>query len=276
MIATVRIDSKIRYRDVGKGNTIVLLHGYLESLKVWNGIVKGLKDDYRVIAIDLPGQGHSTISKEVQTMEIMAKEVKLVLNNLKVDKCFMIGHSLGGYVSLAFLELFPEMLTGISLFHSSPYSDTEEKKRNRDREIELLKKGKKNMLYSMHMSDIFAKDNVANFAKRIEKLTERAKKTPTEYIISVLKGMKQRPDRSELLKNTKLPVQYVIGAKDNFIPMSILNTLQLPEKSEVVTLKNSGHIGMYEEKEKSIEIIKAFMDKYKVWDLEEELKIEKS
>jgi pimeloyl-ACP methyl ester carboxylesterase len=155
MISTFKIDAKIRYRDVGEGLIVVLLHGYLESLKVWNGIIDELRDSFRIIAPDLPGQGHSTISKDVQTMDSMAEEIKFLLNHLEIEKCFMVGHSMGGYVTLAFLEKYPKMLTGISLFHSSPFADTDEKKENRNREIELLRNGKKNQLYNTHMPKVF-------------------------------------------------------------------------------------------------------------------------
>ncbi len=265
MISTLKVESKIRYKEVGKGDTIVLLHGYLESLKIWNGIAKELKKNYRVIAIDLPGQGHSSISRDIQTMETMAYEVKLVLEHLKVRKCFMIGHSMGGYVTMAFLANYPSMLSGISLFHSTPYADTEEKKTIRDRTIELLKNGKKNQLYSTHFNKIFADDNVEKMQHRIERLKERVEKTPTEYIISVLEGMKLRLDHSELLANTDKAVLYIIGKKDNFIPFNILDNLKLPEKHEILTLENSGHMGMYEEKEKSIEAISKFIVDYKIF-----------
>ena len=261
MISTLKVDSKIRYRDVGKGSVIVLLHGYLESLKVWNGIIEELRSSFRIIAPDLPGHGHSTISRDVQTMDSMAEQLKLVLDNLGIEKCFMVGHSMGGYVALAFLERYPEMLKGISLFHSSPFADTEEKKQERDREIELLSSGKKAQLFSTHMPKVFAPDNVEKHLKKIAKLKERAQKTPQEYIVAVIAGMKERPDRSNILKDTQLPVQYIIGAKDNFIPMEILDKLELPTKSEVVILENSGHIGMYEEKKKSAKAIRAFVGK---------------
>ncbi len=236
-----------------------MLHGYLESLKIWNGIVKDLKKDFRVISIDLPGQGHSSISKEIETMEAMAYEVRLVLDHLKVDKCFMVGHSMGGYVTLAFLDAYPEMIRGISLFHSTPYADTEKKKEMRNKTIELLRNGKKSQLFNAHFSRIFAADNVENMQHRIDKLKERAQKAPVEYIISVLEGMKSRPDRSNLLANTEKAVQYIIGAKDNFIPLSILDSLKLPENSEIITLEKSGHMGMYEEAEKSKLAIRNFI-----------------
>jgi pimeloyl-ACP methyl ester carboxylesterase len=259
MISTLKIDAKIRYRDVGEGPVIVLLHGYLETLKIWNGIVDELRADFRIIAPDLPGHGHSTISEDIQTMELMAKEVKLLLNHLEIEKCFMVGHSMGGYVALAFLELYPDMLLGLSLFHSSPFADTEEKKQSRNKEIELLKKGKKEQLLDFHMRKIFATENTEKHPKKIIKLKERAQKPSTDFIISVIEGMKARKDKTQVLKNTSLPVQYIIGAKDNFIPMSILDKLQLPLLSEVVVLEDSGHAGMYEEKIKSAKVIKDFI-----------------
>ncbi len=261
MISTLKIDSKIRYREVGEGPVIVLLHGYLESLKIWNGIIDELRDNFRIIAPDLPGHGHSTISEDVQTMESMAKEIKLLLNHLKIEKCFMIGHSMGGYVALAFLELYPNMLSGLSLFHSSPFADTEEKKQNRNSEIELLKKGEKEQLLDSHMRKIFATENVEKFPKKIIKLKERAQKPQTDFIISVIEGMKNRTDKTQVLKNTSLPVQYIIGAKDNFISMDILDKIQLPILSEIVVLENSGHMGMYEEKKKSAKVIQDFITK---------------
>jgi len=262
MISTLKVDAKIRYRDVGQGPVIVLLHGYLETLKVWNGIVDELRDDFRIIAPDLPGQGCSAVSSDVQTMDSMAYQIKLVLNNLGIEKCFMVGHSMGGYVALAFLENYPKMLTGLTLFHSSPYADTNEKRMNRDREIVLLKNGKKAQIYNTHMPKIFANDNVEKHQKKIAKLKERAQKTPAENIIAVIEGMKERPERVEVLKKTKLPVQYIIGAKDNFIPMEILEKLNWPLTSEVVVLENSGHIGMYEEKKKAAKVILEFIRRH--------------
>lgn len=261
MISTLKIDSKLRYRDVGNGPVIVFLHGYLESLKIWNGLKDALSGEFRIIAPDLPGQGHSTISEEVQTMESMAYAIKLLLDNLGVEKCFMVGHSLGGYVTLAFLEKYPDKLTGISLFHSSPFADTLEKKKSRDEEIALIKSGKKEQICNMHIPKTFAKENLDNYQRKIEKFKTIAVETPDNNIIAVLEGMKVRPDRSQLLKNTSVPVQYIIGAQDNFIPLSILDKLELPNNSETVIMEYSGHMGMIEEKEKSVQVLRNFVKK---------------
>ncbi len=260
MISKLKIDYKIRYKDVGQGPVILLLHGYLESLKVWNVLVDDLKHNFRIIALDLPGHGQSEVSEEVQTMDSMAEAIMHMLYHLNIEKCFVVGHSMGGYVALAFLEKYPKMVQGISLFHSSPFADTDEKKQNRDREIELIKSGKKAQIYNLHTPKTFADENVPRFADQIEKLKSSAKKTENNGIIAVLEGMKARPNRAELLKNTLLPVQYIIGAKDNFIPMEILEKLELPKNADIVILENSGHMGMFEEREQSLEAIKRFVN----------------
>jgi pimeloyl-ACP methyl ester carboxylesterase len=173
----------------------------------------------------------------------------------------MVGHSMGGYVALAFLEKYPDILSGISLFHSSPFADTEEKKNHRDREIELIRQGKKSLVYHNHIARTFAKDNIYLYPQINERLIKISEKSNENGIIAALLGMKSRPDRSKILENSTVPVQYIIGRMDNFIPFEILSKLKLPKQSEIVILENSGHMGMFEEKEKSMEVIIGFVER---------------
>src|SRR5674536_23752 len=115
---------RIHYSDSGNGTVIVLLHGYLESSEVWNGFAEKLKSEFRIISVDLPGHGLSDVYGEVHSMEFMATAVKNLVDSLDLKKVFLLGHSMGGYVALAFLELFPEYLLGYCLFHSQPFADT--------------------------------------------------------------------------------------------------------------------------------------------------------
>ena len=252
----------ISYLKAGDGNTLVLLHGYLESKEIWIDFAKDLARKFQVIAVDLPGHGKSESPASNLTVEKMAEAVKNVLDTENIKKCFLVGHSMGGYVALAFLDLYPEYLAALSIFHSSPYADTDEKRANRDREINIIRQGKKAQVYSAHFPKTFAEENAEKFATEIGKMNEHAKNMPDEGIIAALKAMKNRSDRSELLKNTKIPVQYIIGEKDNFIPMSILERLKLPENSELVVLENSGHMGFIEEKENAIKAIEEFAKKH--------------
>ena len=121
--------AKIHFTDTRKGRCIVLLHGFLESMEIWNEYVKLLSKRYRVICIDLPGHGKSENIGYVHTMELMADCVKEVLYSLQITKCVMIGHSMGGYVTLAFAEKHERNLRGFALFHSHAAPDSEEKKK---------------------------------------------------------------------------------------------------------------------------------------------------
>ncbi|NOZ45886.1 MAG: alpha/beta hydrolase [Chlorobi bacterium] len=252
-------DNLIRYKDSGSGNVIVLLHGYLESLNVWDDFALSLVEKYRVIRIDLPGHGKSGCISEIHSMDLMADVVQAVLQQCGVNKCFLIGHSMGGYVTLSFLEMYPHLLSGFCLLHSSPFADSIEKKKNREREIELVKAGKANIIYNEHVPKTFAPENVGFFKKEIEKGIEIAKKTPPEGIIAALNGMKTRLDKTAVLKSTSLPFLYFIGLKDNFISSDILSRINLPQKNYIVLLEKSGHMGFIEEKERCLQEIESFI-----------------
>lgn len=108
--------ARIRYSDEGKGRTIVLIHGFPENLEIWKEFSAILSKGFRVIAIDLPGLGESENIGYVHTMDLMAKCVHSVLEELQLRKYVLVGHSMGGYVGLAFAELFPENIKGLCLF----------------------------------------------------------------------------------------------------------------------------------------------------------------
>ncbi len=253
---------KIFYSDTGasSGTPLVLLHGYLESSEIWSGFTKRLSSDFRVISIDLPGHGSSSIYSECHTMEFMAEAVNEVLAGLDVSKAFITGHSLGGYVVLAFLELFPQKLKGYCLFHSHPYADTPEAVHKREREIEIVRSGKKYLMYPDNVSMMFASDNLTKFQEALNVSKEIASRTSDEGIISVLKGMMARPSRVGVLEEGSVPFLWILGRHDNYIPHdSVLSRTQLPSSARVVILEKSGHMGFVEEESLSAMIISDFM-----------------
>lgn len=255
-------DKLIRYNDLGDGHVIVLLHGYLESLDVWSEFADELAKNYRIILIDLPGHGKSDVYSDEHSMDFMADVLKHVLDDAKVEKCFLTGHSMGGYVALAFLESYPHYLSGFSLFHSSPFGDTPEKIINREREIELVKAGKAQIIYNEHVPKTFAPNNITKFDREIEKGIDMAKNTSPEGIIAVLNGMKSRPDRSLYLRTTNLPCLYIYGLQDNFISEDILTRIEFPKTHQILRLENSGHMGFVEEKEETLKGITEFINEF--------------
>jgi len=161
---------------------------------------------------------------------------------------------------LAFLDLFPDRLTGFCLFHSQPFADTPETIENRKREITLVKKGKKDVICNLNIPNAFANDNLDIFKKEIEYAKSIARDTSDSGIIAALNGLMARPDRSGVLEDTKLPFLWILGMKDNHIPHdAVLQKVKLPVNNRVVSLLNSGHQGFMEEMGTSVKELKDFL-----------------
>jgi pimeloyl-ACP methyl ester carboxylesterase len=251
---------KIYYTVNGTGRPIVLLHGYLESSEVWNGFEKQLRREFRVINVDLPGHGQSDTYGEVHTMEFMAVAVKELMNYLEIRKAFITGHSLGGYVTLAFLELFPDNLLGYCLFHSQPFPDTPAALEKRNREIEIVRSGKKNLMYPDNVVRMFAVSNLEKFTDQLQRSKDIASRIPGEGIIAVLNGMIIRPSRLAFMEEGEVPCLWILGIMDSYIPCEFIQSkIKLPANAKLVILQKSGHLGFIEEEDLSLKIISDFV-----------------
>lgn len=239
---------------------VVLLHGYLESLLVWEDFVPLLYKQVRVVTLDLPGHGISVLKGEIHTMDFLADTVADALRALGIERCTLVGHSMGGYVALAFCERHPEMLDGLVLLSSTPNPDTEEKAENRRREIALVKAGKKELLARMAPAAGFAAENRARMKDSIEDLSEQVFITEDEGIIALLNGMIARKDQHEMLRRSKAPLLFIFGKKDDYIPLTTAEKLaaEHPE-AKVVWLENSGHMGFLEEPQATAQAILDFV-----------------
>jgi pimeloyl-ACP methyl ester carboxylesterase len=231
---------------------------------VWKGFSGKLELSFRVITVDLPGSGLSDVFGEVHSMEFMAVAIKELFDHIGIKKVFLTGHSLGGYVALAFLELFPDLLSGYCLFHSQPFADTPAALEKRMREIEIVKMGKKNLMYPDNVIKMFASSNLEKFTDALHRSKNIASRIPGEGIIAVLNGMMIRPSRLPFMEEGKVPCLWILGSMDNYIPCDLIQKqVNLPDNAKVVILINSGHMGFIEEEDKSVEIITKFVGKLK-------------
>ncbi len=254
-------DGKIWYYDYGTGDVIVLLHGYLESSGIWSSFAEKLSGKYRVIAVDLPGHGLSDVYSECHSMEFMAGVVSKLLESLKIKRIFLAGHSLGGYVALAFLELFPVYLSGYCLFHSHPFADAMEAVEKREREIKIVRAGKKDIMYPDNVAMMFAPGNIDRFSNAFSRVKTMASEIPAGGIIAVLNGMMSRPSRLSVMEEGRVPLLWILGRMDNYIPCEMVKErVRLPLNAKIAVLENSGHLGFVEEEERSIEIMKDFIE----------------
>lgn len=243
----------INYRVEGRGEkTLVLLHGYMNSLQVWDKFFKAYKDeDIVLVAIDLIGHGESEVVEEVSSMELQADMIKQVLDELGIRDCVMIGHSMGGMITLSFAEQYPNYIKGFCLLHSTACEDNPKGKENRKRACKIINENKLNFIVDF-IPNLFAEKNVEKYSEEIKWLKELSASTKKEGIVAAQMGMIMRKDRNFVLEQTKVPVLFVIGRQDIRADLSVmLPQACLPRNSEVMIL-DCGHMSFIEE-EKIIE-----------------------
>jgi pimeloyl-ACP methyl ester carboxylesterase len=249
----------VNYSVEGTGFPVVLLHGFLENIHIWDDFREFLKPDFQVVAIDLPGFGKTAVLGESHPMPLMAEVVKGVLENEKIQKTVLIGHSMGGYVSLAFASRFPEMLAGLVLFHSHAAADNEEGKQNRNRTIEVVRKDHKNFITGF-IPLLFAEENVSRFSKEIAHLREMSLQTPAQGVIAALAGMRDRADYLAWLRQAPFPLFFVVGKQDSRIPIEkIVPQVTLPPHAETVILDKVGHMGFVEAPSRIFPVVRDFL-----------------
>ncbi len=242
---------------------VVLLHGYLESMLVWDSFVPLLYKDIRVITLDLPGHGISVVEGDTHTMEFLADSIAAGLHSIGVEKCTIVGHSLGGYVALAFAERHAEMLDGLVMLSSKPCADSDEKREARKREIALIQAGKKELIAKVAPAVRFAAQNRKRMRDEIEDQMEQVYITEDEGIIAILNGMMLRKDQSEMLQKLNVRQRFIFGRHDDYIPVEVAEKiLSEHPQADVVWLENSGHMGFIEEPELTAKAIReiALMD----------------
>jgi pimeloyl-ACP methyl ester carboxylesterase len=243
------------------GKTVVLLHGYLETNAVWTDFSKFLEPYFRVISVDLPGNGLSGTKATKNSMEFMADVVAEILNQANIAEATIVGHSMGGYAALAFAEKYSGLTEKLCLFHSTPNSDTEEKKQNREREIALIADGKMGVILNTSIENMFARENLQRMKETILMITENAAISEPDGIIACLRGLKTRKDMNAFLSQFDKPLLLIFGKKDKYIPENIANgMIEKFPNAKTLILENSGHAGFLEEPEicaqKLIEFIK--------------------
>lgn len=250
---------KIAFKQSGKGQALVLLHGFCSDSRLWEDFTKDWIPNYQLIVIDLPGFGQSEWLPNL-SIPSMAGAVKAVLDHLNIATCIMIGHSMGGYVALAFAAHNRTMLKGLGLFHSHPYADKEAKKSERLKSIDFIKRHGTVPYIKQLIPALFAPQAVGSYAFEIEKLSLRAINYPQEVIIASMEAMCQKEDYSAVLHTINCPVLFIIGKDDRVIEHEAsLAQTYLPAIADIHILKGVGHMGMLERVQLTRRIIQNFV-----------------
>jgi pimeloyl-ACP methyl ester carboxylesterase len=259
--STLYLDSPIAYRVIGHGSPVVLIHGFAEDHTVWKYQTDLLSQHFQLIVPDLPGSGRSPFiaNADINTYsEIINSIIEREIP--KNNTITIIGHSMGGYVALAFAEKYPDRLNAFGLFHSSAFADTEEKKLARKKSIEFINTNGAHAFLKTSMPGLFADKFTNEHASEIEALIEQSNYFTKAALVQYYEAMIARLDRTSVLKEFTKPVLFIIGEHDRAVPMQIgLQQAYLPKEAHIHILPNSGHMGMWEEKEKSNMILLDFI-----------------
>ena len=250
-------NTKVSFSDIGKGTAIVLLHGFLENATMWDKITPELSKRNRVITVDLLGHGNSDCLGYVHSMDLFAETIEAVLKQLRIRKCILIGHSLGGYVALAFADKNPQKIKGLCLMNSTSIEDDEERKTLRARANKMVQNNFTNMV-RMSFTNLFSEQSRTTFKDEMKLALSEALKTPVQGYIAGQEGMRIRPNRSKVLSENNFKKLIIIGEKDPVLDVEASIEEAKNTNSEFVVFPD-GHMSHIENKELLISTLKSFV-----------------
>jgi pimeloyl-ACP methyl ester carboxylesterase len=254
----------MHYQLLGTGKPIFLVHGFGEDSRIWERQLAISRTGCQLIIPDLPGTGKSAPQPGL-TMESMAAGILEILDKENIERCTLLGHSMGGYISLAFAELFPDRINGLGLLHSSAFADSEAKKETRRKSIGFIEKQGSLPFLETSTPNLFAEENRLSMTGVINQLIERHAYMEPATLTAFTAAMMVRPDRTEILKKAGFPVLFIIGKEDQAVPFTdSLQQVYLPDLSYIYILDKSGHMGMLEETENFNQAVEDFISRLPV------------
>ncbi len=247
----------IHFFEKGSGQPLVLLHGFCESGRMWNTFAEQLSFHFRVLCPDLPGFGDSPIFGDQITLEDVAMQLEEWMEETHINNPIVIGHSLGGYVALALLELMGSRIKAVGLFHSTAFSDDEDKKGMRNRTITFLKKHGAEKFVTSFVPPLFPENRREDLASEIQAAIDDAKRSSLDGLIAFAGAMRDRKDRVEVLRNFAGPKLMIAGVEDTAVKIEA-SRAQKEVFSCYFELEGVGHMGMIEDAEKTLEVLREF------------------
>lgn len=258
-------NKKIFYHTEGKGKPVILLHGFGEDGNIWHHQIKSLRKNYCLIIPDLPGSGKSEMLKGNCTMEDYAEVIKAIADesifkSKKDIKFSLIGHSMGGYITLAFAEKYSKTLNSFGLFHSSAFADDEKKKATRKKGIEFIQKNGTELFLKTAIPNLFSEQTKKEKPELITRLLDISEEISPEALVQYYEAMILRPDTSSVLRSFPKPILFICGKYDTAVPLETsLKQSQISGVAYFHILKHSGHMGMWEESKLSTSYLKEFL-----------------
>lgn len=237
----------LNHRISGEGKDVILLHGFLESPEIWKDFVSYSKPYFRSINIQLPN--HNPKEKEFfpKSLEEQVEQLHQTLIDLEVYKPTFIGHSLGGYLALAYIEKYADDTSGIALINSTCLTDDKKRKTQRNRAIELIESFP-DAFIQMAIRNLFTKTSLKIFESEIESMISKAKKLPVTAIQASLIAIRDRKNTCEVLENYSNEKLLIYGKQDPLIPRKQSESIIIKTAVQATAL-STGHMSWLEESE---------------------------
>lgn len=255
----VNTNFNVYVEEQGQGPVIILLHGFCGSSKYWSSLIPLLSEQFRVIAPDLRGHGKSDAPVGAYTIDQMADDILDLAHALELPKFVLLGHSLGGYITLSFAERYADRLNGFGLIHSTGYPDTEEGKQKRLATVQSLQAGGIVPMVDELIPKLFASDHIDEHAIQVSKAKEIGYLTPPHGAAGAALAMRERPDRTGVLAATALPLLLIAGEQDGIVTPDKTFTADGPNVTQV-TLKDAGHMSMMETPRRLADAVASYME----------------
>jgi pimeloyl-ACP methyl ester carboxylesterase len=237
----------------------MLLHGFGESSDIFKYQTAFLQQHYTLLLPDIPGTGRSALPTEAMAMELIADFIQEILMQEQVADLILIGHSMGGYAALAFAGRYSTSLKALGLLHSTARTDDEAKKENRRKSVKLIANGGKEVFLNAMIPNLYSEHSKESHAEELQFHLTIARAITSESLIAYTNAMIDREDTTAILRNTKLPVLFVIGKEDNVVPYKeMLSQSTMPLNSMVELFEQVGHTSMLECPEKVNDVLNNF------------------
>jgi 3-oxoadipate enol-lactonase len=250
---------KLVYEEQGTGKPVVLIHGFPFDHTIWQAQIDVLSRDYRVIAPDLRGHGQSPVPQAGYALDVMMRDVIALLDDLKIESAVWVGHSMGGYITMAALRRAQTRVSAAAFVASHPFADSPEKQQDRLRSAnQAITEGSEPVVMGM-VNALFAPgtDLESNTVKSIRQIMVN---TPQVGVAGALIAMAGRPASVKTLQETHIPMTLMAGAQDQIVKSEIVEPLaqQVPHLS-LVQIDQAGHMPMIEQPETTAAALREFL-----------------
>jgi pimeloyl-ACP methyl ester carboxylesterase len=254
---------KLFFYESGDGFPVVFIHGFCESNSMWKSLSEVLSDEFRIICPDLPGFGKSLLPDNDFSLSEIGDELVSWLKSLGIDKCIVIGHSLGGYISLEILRKHHDYVKGIGLFNSSAFEDSLDKKENRNQLIEFIHRHGVEPFLKTFVPSLFYPKTAEKHKKTIASIREEGLSIKQESVIKYAVAMRDRGDSVDLLKLYHERILLIAGEFDQNIPLPKSKEMaKILDNENSYIIPNSAHMSLFEQRELCYEAIGNFVRKY--------------